>query len=191
MVAAAAATACGGLTSSDLTGTWISSDSASRVQFFPDGRALVSDPLNALTASGEMGEGMATIAIGDTTGAPVEIAVTKSGDSLVMVIETDTVRYTRATPPLEAAFSRMGNNEAINAMNAELALLKDAQHTVFQLTKTYSKAFPMDFKPGNSVSIQITDASATSWSAIATHPATRLKCSIAVGNSSSGNIDCR
>lgn len=178
------------VSSSDLTGKWVSLDTTSLVEFLPDGRAHVRDPLNTLTATWALSGGIASIAVGDTGNVPLEITGTKSGDTLVMRIETDTVRYLRATPVTETAFARSGNNGAINAMTSDLAALKDAQDTYHQLTKRYSATLPMDFTPSAGVSIVISNVTASTWSAMATHPSTKAKCTIEIGGLSKGRVVC-
>jgi hypothetical protein len=186
-------TACSGMAASDVLGTWISTDTTSRVEFSEGGRAVMDDPATGVPLEWTFEGGRAAIAVSDTTGAPLQIIVEKTSGGLLLHADADSVHYVRATPALETAFRRIRNNQAVAMMGSDLQALKEAQETYFALAKGYSRQPPMGFEPSPSVAVVIIEATGSTWSAVATHPATPTKCTIAVGARSekSGQIVCQ
>jgi hypothetical protein len=178
-VALAVAVSCNGSASS-IVGRWQSAETGSRLEFFDDGRVSINAEDTGATGSWViLKDGRLKIEV-SALGTTNTMTGVREGAALLLTDNRDTARFERSTPESEAALIAVLEQKAYAAsMKADLKNLASAQEAYYADNGAYATRLSSNqYQSSRNTTVTISSASRTSWSAMATHSATKQICKI-------------
>ncbi len=151
-------------------------DSPDILEFFDDGRVSFEKSTFGLTGTWVILEdGRLKVEVG-VLGSTTTMTGGLEGPKLLLIARGDTTRYERSSPQLEASWPYL------HAMKVGLSSAVLAEHAYFDDHRTYTTALTASqlILPSG-VSIEITSADSTGWSATARHSSTTMRCTMTEG----------